>query len=389
MKASAKMLEIKKYRPARLATGKEWFVEYYVYRPDTQTMARKKIKLNHIDKISERRIYASGLIRRLNTELEAGWNPFIYEENATSYTLLIKVLDDFMKLQRKKFAEKDIRKSTILSYESYNTKLTGYIKDKNLNDMFVFAWNKEFILKYLDYIYNKLNFSSRTRDNYLKFLRLFSNYLVERDFLKVSPAGAIAVLGKSKRQAKNRTIIPPDIMVKLSAYLNKENKHYLLACHILYFCMIRPLEMTFIKIKHIDLNRSVIFIPGETAKNYKDGLVTIPEALLKLFIDLKIKEFPPEFYLFSEGFKPGLTIIKEQRFSHYWDRHVRKDLKLPMSLKFYSLKDTGITDMIREHNDPLLARDQARHHDLSITDMYTPHDIKQANEAIRKDTRKF
>jgi hypothetical protein len=100
-------------------------------------------------------------------------------------------------------------------------------------------------------------------------------------------------------------------------------------------------------------------------------------------------DYPGEYYLFSNGFKPGLNYCRPTLMSKYWDRYVRKALNLPMSLKFYSLKDTGITDMIRTHNDPLLARDQARHHDLSITNMYTPSDMKQANETIKNDNRKF
>ena len=52
-------------------------------------------------------------------------------------------------------------------------------------------------------------------------------------------------------------------------------------------------------------------------------------------------------------------------------------------VEFYSLKDTGITDLIRENTDLLSVRNQARHHSLLMTDIYTPHDIEEANEAIR------
>jgi integrase len=381
--------EIKIYRPAQLCTGKEWFVQYYIYNPELKKMSRKKIKLNYISKVSDRRAFANGLIRRLNAELEKGWNPFIAEENSKSYALLTKVIEDFMKLNRKKYAEGDIREATILSYESYSKKLSEYIEKKKYTDMYVYSFNKDFVIKFLDYIYDELNLSSRTRDNYLKFIRLFSNYLVERAFIKVSAADSVSVLGKSKRVAKNRTVVPADTMKKVSEFLEKNNKNFLLASQILYFCMVRPKEMTHIRISHIDLERSVIFIPGETAKNYKDAVVTIPESLNLLIREMGIMDYPGEYYLFSHGFKPGTDHIRETLFSKYWDRYVRKALDLPLTVKFYSLKDTGITDMIRKYNDPLLARDQARHHDLSITNMYTPSDTMQGNERIKKDTSKF
>jgi len=271
MYISESLSEIKKYRPATLRTGKEWFVEYYVYRPDTHVMTRKKIMLDHIKKASERRAYATGLMRRLNAELEKGWNPFISEENSKTYTKFTKVIDDFSRLTKKKFEERTIREATIRSYNSYIKKLQEYIIKFKLSEMYAYNFNKDFITKYLDNVYHTQDLSSRTRDNYLKFLRVFCSFMVERDFIKVSPAAAISVLGKASRSVKNRTVIPEEMKANIADFLIQHNKHYLLACHILYFCMIRPKEMTYIKIEHIDLEKSVIFIPGETAKNYKDA----------------------------------------------------------------------------------------------------------------------
>jgi integrase len=389
MYLSENLEEIKSYRPARLATGKEWFVEYYVYNIELKKMVRKRIMLNYIKKVSDRRTFATHLMQRLNNELSKGWNPYIAEENSRSYALLTKALDDFINLQRKKHKEGDIRNATINSYESYYNKLREYLVKEKLLNMYVYYFNKDFISSYLDYVYNDRDLSSRTRDNYLKFIRLFCNYLVERSFLKVSPAESISVLGKSKRGAKNRTVIPLDLLDKIWDYLNVHKKGCLLASKIQYYCMIRPLEMTYIKISHIDLEKSVIFIPGETAKNYKNAVVTMPEPLKNLMIEMKIMDFPEDYYLFSSDFNPGTKYCSPRFFDKYWDRHVRKDLKLPMSLKFYSFKDTGITNMIRKYNDPILARDQARHHDLSITNMYLPPDMMQANETIKNDSRKF
>lgn len=57
-------------------------------------------------------------------------------------------------------------------------------------------------------------------------------------------------------------------------------------------------------------------------------------------------------------------------------------LKLSAQYKFYSLKDTGITNMLR-HYDVLSVRDQARHSSILMTDIYTPHDIQEANDLIK------
>ena len=57
-------------------------------------------------------------------------------------------------------------------------------------------------------------------------------------------------------------------------------------------------------------------------------------------------------------------------------------LKLPTQYKFYSLKDTGITEMLRSGCDTLSVKEQARHSSLLMTDIYTPHDIQEANPLL-------
>ena len=43
------------YTPPRLYMGKEWYVGFNAYDPIQEKLHRKKIKLNHIEKIKERR----------------------------------------------------------------------------------------------------------------------------------------------------------------------------------------------------------------------------------------------------------------------------------------------------------------------------------------------
>jgi hypothetical protein len=47
------------YTPPKLYTGKEWYVGFYAFDPTTNRLKRKKIKLNFIEKNSERRKYAT------------------------------------------------------------------------------------------------------------------------------------------------------------------------------------------------------------------------------------------------------------------------------------------------------------------------------------------
>lgn len=99
-------------------------------------------------------------------------------------------------------------------------------------------------------------------------------------------------------------------------------------------------------------------------------------------LDLNIFNRPGHYFIFSDGFRPGPKQRSEKMFRDWWAHHVRLDLKFPAQYKFYSLKDTGITNMLR-HYDTLSVRDQARHSSILMTDIYTPHDIQEANSLIK------
>jgi integrase len=246
----------------------------------------------------------------------------------------------------------------------------------------VYQFDKSIITKYLEYLYVDLDRSAKTRDNYLSFFRVLSSWLLENEYLKIKPTEGISTLGKKARGQKNRSVITKVDRIKINTYLEKENVWFLLACEILYYCFIRPKEMSYIKISHIDLNKQTIFVPGETAKNSKDAVVTIPNNLKNLMQRLNIDTYPADYYLFSDGFNPGSNRRDEKQFRDYWGK-IRKEFNFPDTYKFYSLKDTGITDMITKTGDTLSVRDQARHHSITITDMYTPHETKRANPIIK------
>lgn len=104
-------------------------------------------------------------------------------------------------------------------------------------------------------------------------------------------------------------------------------------------------------------------------------------------IELSIFDYPNDYYLFSNHFKPGKQHRMSKQFTDYWLK-VRNTLNFPTNYQFYSLKDSGITNMLKTH-DIITVRDQARHSDMLMTDKYTPHDVKEANPLIKKYEGKF
>lgn len=373
--------EIQGYTPPVLHTGKDWYIDFYAFNPVYGKMRRKKIKLNFIEKITERRKYAKDYMNRLSEKLSLGWNPWIEQESSNAYMLFADVISKYRTFMNKMLKDGRYRQETLKSYSSYLHNMELFNEQKKVPITYIYQFDKDFCVMLLDEVYITRDNTAFTRDNYLGFLKSFSTFCLNHNYLTKNPTDGISSLGR-KGKKKIRGVLSEDLLKKVCDYLKESNPYFLLASYILYYCFIRPAEMTKLKLSNISLERQTIFVQDTISKNKKDGTITLPAKVIHLMLDLKIFDHPNDYYLFSDGMKPGKVERSEKMFRDWWARHVRKDLKLSDKHKFYSLKDTGITNMLR-HYDVLSVRDQARHSSILMTDIYTPHDIQEANSLIK------
>lgn len=373
--------EIQGYTPPVLHTGKDWYIDFYAFSPVHGAMRRKKIKLNFIEKITERRKYAKDYMNRLSEKLSLGWNPWIEQEYSNAYMLFKDVISKYRTFINKMLKDGHYRPETYKSYCSYLYNIEQFNERKKVPITYIYQFDKDFCVMFLDEVYINRDNTAFTRDNYLGFLKSFSTFCLNHNYITKNPTEGISSLGRRGKN-KTRAVLPEELLKKVYDYSKEHNPHFLLASYILYYCFIRPAEMTKLRLSNINLAKQTILVQDTISKNRKDGTITLPAKVIHLMLDLKIFNYPNDYYLFSNDMKPGKEEKSEKMFRDWWARHVRKDLKLPDKYKFYSLKDTGITNMLR-HYDVLSVRDQARHSSILMTDIYTPHDIQEANSLIK------
>lgn len=374
--------EIISYTPPQLYVGKEWYIGFMAFDPALNGLHRKRIKLNHISGIMARRKYASDLIKRLNEKLQIGWNPWIEAENRNSCVTLKEVSERFRTHAAKMLKDGLYRDCTFTTYMSYLRVVEDWNQNENPNPItYIYQFDKVFCDRFLEDMHVGRDNTATTRDNYLSFLQTFSKWCIQKSYFKTNPTEGISSLGVRSKQ-KLRTVIAEHDMQRLLEYLQENNRHFLLACYILHYCFIRPKELSMLQLNNFSLKRQTVFVPDTVSKNRKDGTITLPSKVIKLMLDLNVFDSPGEYFLFSVGFMPGAIRRDEKQFRDYWGRNVRKALKFPSKYKFYSLKDTGITNMLRKY-DSLTVRDQARHSSILMTDLYTPHDVQEANDLIK------
>ena len=372
--------EIIAWTPPVFHQASECYVSINAFDPRIGRMHTKKIMLGHIKGKRQQKLYAMELIKRLTQKLFDGWNPWVSSSSPEEYVLFQEACDKYYTYLCKMEKEGGMTHGSWFTISHRLFFLQKWISENHVNVEYAYQFNKNVVNKFIDYILIDKNDSIRTRNNYLGWLRTFSKFLLSRGYITQDPTAGLSAIRKCG--PKNREIIPDDVLIKIKTYLESKNKHYLLACYLLHYLFIRPGEMSFLKIKDLSAKNKTIKLSGAHTKNGHDAVVTIPNHVLALMNELKIFSAPSNYYLFSSKFRPGKKKSPVTKFGKFWFSYVKKDLKLKDTYKLYSLKDTGITNMIRNKTDLLSVRDQARHSSVQITNIYTPQDCKEANSAL-------
>ena len=345
------------------------YIEFYAYDPEQGKMRRKRIKTNRIKGTLKRRQYVRDVIKRLGEQLSRGWNPWIAKD-ATSLYVFEEALSRYEAHIEKMLTSGYFRKETYTGYKSYIKILRQYIARKKPL-YYVYQFDRVFCVDFLDYVFVDRNNGAQTRNNYLNFLRVFSGFLVDKGYLKSKPTDGISPISK-RLFKKERTCIPVETIGKIAGYCKEHEPHFLLACYLLYYCFIRPVEMTRLRVRDFNLNAGTVTIPAECSKNKRKQTITLPKKVLLYAVELGVFSAPMDDFIFSYRLRPGSVEIDPKHFRDHWD-NLRKPLGLRCEWKFYSLKDTGITAMLKAKLPTIEVRDQARHSSLSITEIYTEH----------------
>ena len=376
--------EVVKYRlPVYASKSKEKYVYFYVLDPQSvldgyPRLKRLKKKFGHIKKKKDRDEAALRFCYEISKKLKSGWNPLIQETTAKGYTLLTDVLDRYEKVMRKMVTDDVIKVSTHNNYVSRLRQLKDWCA--NLPDPIVYAYqlDRHVFENFLEHIYLDRDTSPKTRNNYLNWLGGMCNWMKANGYLKQNPVEDIA---KLREHDKRRKAMTSEDMKILSDYLEQHDRHFLLACLILYYTMVRPNEMTYLKIGDFRIKEQTLFVSHSYSKNRKDAVVTVPARVIRLMVELDTFSYPSDYYLFGRDFRPTDRKTEGRIFRERWIK-VRDVLGFPDTYQFYSLKDTGISDAI-DRVGLTVTKDQARHSNIATTNKYVRKEQMSAHPELK------
>ena len=266
-------------------------ISFYAFDPATGSMRRKRVKLNrelrNIDGKKAKREYVDGVLSRIRDELKVGWNPWMQQSDSLVYIRWIDACDAYKQYLAKQLSEHNMREESITSYMSYLRVLMSWIDSERKNLRYAYQFDKRIVDAFLDYVYLDKNNSIQTRNNYLSWIKVFCRFMLQKSYIEGDPTAGIPNL-KKKSKGKNRDVIPDGVLIQIREYLQKQNKHYLLACYLLHYLFVRPHELALLKIEDFSLSARTLRIHWDVAKNWSEAVVTLPAHVIKLMVDLDI-----------------------------------------------------------------------------------------------------
>jgi integrase len=365
------------FYPAELKENSVWEIVYYVKNPETDKMIRKRNRVKPLQLISDRRKLAKKMIIEINKRLENGWNPLFQDKGTKELMSFRNACKIYSARIAQDTADGNLRSDTKRTYDSQVQQLYKYLIFSKQNDMLCYKFNGDFVSDYLDYIRYTKKLSAKTRDNYLSWLTTFSTFMLQKKYIVINPT---ANHHKINKQKKIRVLINTTTRDLIFDYWMEKSKGYLVLCLLCYYCLVRRTEITKLKVADISFEKQTLFISSENSKNRKNSYVSIPDQLIKLLMDHVEGALFTDF-LFSPNYIPGEIPAKPNAITKRWS-YMRGKLNLDDNIHWYSLKDSGITDLLKAGVPLLSVRNHARHHSSAQTDTYTPKEMRDADPKI-------
>lgn len=243
------------------------------------------------------------------------------------------------------------------------------ITDKNITDFF--------------YMLNRRGLDRTTCERYHLHIRSIFKYAVSHKELEKIPFNHVIFPRKKKDQGAQ--MISQEHLKPLLLEIKEKDPQLFLACMIQYYCFIRPgRELRFLKVGDIDLDKGLITVRQENAKNKTKQIVTMPEQLINICKEYELDKINKSYYIFGKRRRVGISNISvnnlRERFNIF-----REKLGLPKEYKFYSFKHTGASMLHLSGISMRELMDQLRHTKLEATQHYLKKHCGIVNDRIRNN----
>ena len=382
----SELAKIQKFYPAVLTTqGSERVIQYSIFDPSTDKMVRKRIRLGRILKNyrtkGEQNRAAQQMCEEINRKLRGGWSPLHQDDSARLYTPIPTLKDKFLDAKK----AEGCRDTTLVQYASVCNLFLRWVEDFGFSTLYSGTFLRHHAVQYMDYCLEQGN-RHRTYNNTIKVMRCFWGWAVEHCYAKENPFATIKQL---KKEQKIRILVDRESRERIDKYYAEHNAAMRIVLRLVYSSAIRPAEILRAKVGDIHWEEHYIMIPEDNAKNHHERSAALTPELVEMLRE-HIGHAAENLYIFGKNdtLKPSKWENTTQYFQKSWAR-MRKHVGIPQEMQLYSLRDSGLTDLLKAGVDQLTVQHHADHSSLAMQDIYTKHRDDGVGQVIWEKSPKF
>ena len=273
-----------------------WYIDFSFLNPSTGKMQRFRPTRdgNRIKDPVEKLRFFNGLVTVYKDLLEGGWNPIDEESNAKLRRSTISIT---LKEGKELFTAYHISKGTrSKSIRTYLSKVNAFIKHYGEDKKAIEITDYE-IRSFLNHQEATVRWVGTTYVNAKVSLNNFFQYLKDNKYITENPVKGTET--RKKIKTETHKVFSDEDFAEIMAWLKKHDNYSLLFCRTMYYTCIRPKELRYLQLKHIDFKACVITVPASIAKNKTALPVRIDPSLMAEFDKLNLANRDQEDFLFG------------------------------------------------------------------------------------------
>lgn len=358
------------YKPAKLHTGKRWFIYYYYLAPGTCEYKRFKeyFDINRIKDSKSRKIYGEELVEFMNEKLASGFSPFRAVQFKKDQELIIQEIEKLVVALPGSQTQKE-------TYTCMKNRFFKFIDCCSLHDLVMSQVDIDVANQFKEWM-ERISLSKKTINSTLAHLGLFWKAAMRGKIVNSNPFPAVERVKRSMSDEEKDDLFEPltfEELAVITAHMeNKGCRNFIRFLNLIYCAWARPVEICRLQVGDIDLRRDYIRFRKPGTKNKKGAMVQIIPQLKTLLQEMKLENYPKDFYLFTKSnYMPSPEPMNSEIPMNKWKREVQEHLKIKK--KMYALKHTGNINYLLQNKESVNLKWQQmqnRHSSSAMTERY-------------------
>lgn len=369
------------YVPAEAHFGALTYVELQAVDPATGRLRKKRYKFNRIKSAVQRKAHARDFAFKCNEKLRIGWTPWNKEAAPKAMHALREVMATYMDFRN--------RTSKGRSLHNYTTRVKVFREwaaKEGLLDQPVMNIERRHLQKFLDHVLDVRKVNPVTYNGYKRYTVAMFTWMVERDYRTTNPGDG---LRRMRTEEKFRTLITPEERKACLDWFAKNDPPMVLVCLFVFHVLLRPRsELTRIRVENVDLVDGVVNVEGTRSKSKRIRRPAIPNVMMPYLMNAPFTKCAPTDYVVGRSMRPGPDPTAYNVMGDRWNK-MRKALGWGKDKVMYSLRDSGIVQLIADGVELHLVMRQADHRDIATTNRYVQHYFPNGVQQVQDKATAF